>query len=38
LSTLSFDVTGGDNDYFTATATFRYTLYEVRNTNSLTRR
>ena len=38
LSTLSFDVTGSDNDFFTATATFRYTLYEVRNTNSQTRR
>jgi hypothetical protein len=38
LSTLSFDVTGSDNDYFTATATFRYTLYEVRNKNSQTRR
>lgn len=38
LSTLAFDVTGSDNDYFTATATFEYTLYEVRNTNSQTRR
>tara|TARA_A100001201_G_scaffold67760_1_gene62874 strand:+ start:910 stop:1458 length:549 start_codon:yes stop_codon:yes gene_type:complete len=38
LSTLSFDVTGNDNDYFTATATFRYTLYEIRNVNSQTRR
>jgi|TARA_R100000005_G_C4901341_1_gene143368 hypothetical protein len=38
LSTLSFDVTGNDNDYFTATATFRYTLYEIRNVNKLTRR
>jgi len=38
LSTLSFDVTGGDNDYFTATATFKYTLYEIRNVNSQTRR
>lgn len=38
LSTLSFDVTGNDNDYFTATATFKYTLYEVRNVNSQTRR
>ena len=38
LSSLPFDVTGGDNDYFTATATFRYTLYEIRNKNSQTRR
>jgi len=38
LSTLSFDVTGSDNEYFTATATFRYTLYEIRNVNSQTRR
>jgi len=38
LSTLSFDVTGNDNDFFTATTTFRYTLYEVRNKNSQTRR
>ena len=38
LSSLPFDVTGGDNDYFTATTTFRYTLYEIRNTNSQTRR
>ena len=38
LSSLPFDVTGGDNDYFTATTTFRYTLYEIRNTNSQVRR
>jgi len=38
LSSLPFDVTGGDNDYFTATATFKYTLYEIRNTNSQVRR
>ena len=38
LSTLSFDVTGSDNEFFTASATFKYTLYEVRNTNSQTRR
>ena len=38
LSSLPFDVTGSDNNYFTATATFRYTLYEVRNVNSPTRR
>ena len=38
LSTLSFDVTGNDNDYFTATVTFKYTLYEIRNVNTQTRR
>jgi len=38
LSTLSFDVTANDNDFFTASATFRYTLYEIRNVNSATRR
>ena len=38
LSTLAFDVTGADNDYFIATATFKYTLYEIRNVNSQTRR
>lgn len=38
LSSLPFDVTGGDNDYFTATATFEYTLYEIRNKNSQQRR
>ena len=38
LSSLPFDVTGGDNDYFTATTTFRYTLYEIRNKNSQVRR
>ena len=38
LSSLPFDVTSGDNAYFTATATFRYTLYEVRNVNKSTRR
>jgi len=38
LSTLSFDVTGSDNDYFIASATFKYTLYEIRNVNSQTRR
>jgi len=38
LSSLPFDVTGGDNDYFTATTTFRYTLYEIRNINSQTKR
>ena len=38
LTTLNFDVTGGDNSYFTASATFQYTLYEIRNVNSATRR
>ena len=38
LSSLPFDVTGGDNDYFTATTTFRYTLYEIRNKNTQQRR
>ena len=38
LSSLPFDVTGSDSTYFTASATFRYTLYEVRNVNASTRR
>ncbi len=38
LSTLPFDVTGSDNNYFTANATFKYTLYEVRDKNSQKRR
>ena len=38
LTTLSFDVTGGDNEFLTASATFKYTLYEIRNVNSQTRR
>jgi hypothetical protein len=38
LSTLAFDVTGSDNDFFTATVSFKYTLYEVREKNSQTRR
>ena len=38
LSSLPFDVTGSDTTYFTATATFRYTLYEVRNVNASSRR
>ena len=33
LSTMPFDVTGTDNDYMTATATFEYVLYEVREKN-----
>ena len=38
LSTMDFDVTGSDNDFMIATATFSYTLFEVRNTNSSKRR
>lgn len=38
LDTISFDVTGSDNDYFTSTATFQYTLYEIRNVSSTSRR
>ena len=30
LSTIPFDVTGNDNDFFTASATFRYLVFEVR--------
>ncbi len=30
LSTLNFDVTNSDNEYFTASVTFRYALYEIR--------
>ena len=29
MTTLSFDVTGGDNEFLTASATFKYTLYEI---------
>ena len=38
LSTIGFNVTDTDNEFLTATATFKYTLYEIRNTNSTTRR
>lgn len=38
LSTLAFDVTGSDNEFFTSTVTFKYTLYEIRNKNSNVRR
>jgi len=38
LTTLSFDVTQSDNNFLTASATFKYLLYEVRNKNSSTRR
>ena len=30
LSTIPFDVTGSDNDFFTASATFRYLVFDVR--------
>ena len=38
LSTIGFDVTQTDNQFFTAEVTFRYTLYEIRAINSSTRR
>ena len=38
LSSLPFDVTGSDTSYFTASATFKYILFEVRNVSSMTRR
>tara|TARA_B100001996_G_scaffold193386_1_gene148073 strand:+ start:1143 stop:1688 length:546 start_codon:yes stop_codon:yes gene_type:complete len=38
LTSLPFDVTQTDNEYFTATAMFKYMLYEVRNKNTQTRR
>ena len=38
LSTVNFDVTQDDNNYFTASAEFEYVLYEVRNKNSQARR
>ena len=38
LSTLSFDVTQTDTQFFVAEVTFKYTLYEVRGRNSGTRR
>ena len=38
LSTLSFDVTQTDTQFFQAQATFKYTLYEVRSSNSGKRR
>ena len=38
LSSLPFDVTRSDNDFFTATATFKYTYYEIVNTNTSVRR
>ncbi len=38
LSTLSFDVTQTDTQFFQADATFKYTLYEVRKSGSSKRR
>jgi len=38
LSTIPFDVTGSDNEFFTASATFEYMLYEIRDTNTQKRR
>ena len=38
LSTVAFDVTGTDNEFMTATATFNYTVFEVRNQGSKVKR
>tara|TARA_B100000927_G_C16404535_1_gene444738 strand:- start:177 stop:725 length:549 start_codon:yes stop_codon:yes gene_type:complete len=38
LSTLDFNVTQTDNEFLTASATFKYLLYEIRNVNTQTRR
>ena len=38
LSTVPFDVTGTDNDFLTATVTFNYSVFEVRNVNTKTKR
>ena len=38
LSTVAFDVTGTDNEFMTATATFNYSVFEVRNQGSRDRR
>jgi len=38
LSTVSFDVTETDNEFLTATANFKYLLYEIREKNRQTRR
>ena len=38
LSTLPFDVTQTDTQFFVAEATFRYTLYEIRALNRGNRR
>ena len=37
LSSLPFDVTQTDNSYFTATVTFQYTSYQMRQVNTGTR-
>ena len=38
LSTIPFNSSEDDNDFLVATATFRYTLYEIRNVNTQTKR
>ena len=38
LSTVAFDVTGTDNEFMTATATFNYSVFEVRNQGSRDKR
>ena len=38
LSTLDFNVTSTDNEFMTASVTFKYLLYEIRNVNTQTRR
>ena len=38
LSTLDFTVTSTDNEFMTASVTFKYLLYEIRNVNTQTRR
>tara|TARA_B100001778_G_C18106326_1_gene414137 strand:- start:12 stop:560 length:549 start_codon:yes stop_codon:yes gene_type:complete len=38
LSTIPFNSAEDDNDFLIATATFRYTLYEIRNVNTQTKR
>lgn len=37
LSAVPFDVTGIDNEFFTASATFKYSYYEIRKVNSADR-
>ena len=38
LSTLDFNVTTTDSEFLTASVTFQYLLYEIRNVNTQTRR
>lgn len=38
LSALPFDVTGSDNEFFTASVTFQYSYYEFRKTNRIKER